>query len=689
LGYLKDVEAREKEDEVSKEWTKLVLDIAYDVEDVLDCYNLKVVQRSQRRGLMRLIKIFGETMESYRITDDMGSLKRRISDLTRKRETYGIGNFNEPPQGEGNISSLKEELVVGLDDDAKILLAKLLDDDDDVVEKRYIFSILGMRGLGKTAIARKLYNSGDVKRRFEYRTWTYVSQEYKTRDMLVRIIRSLGIAIKIELKMFSEEELEDYLNDILDGQRYLVVSLKRALPCNNHGGSRVILITTRIRAVAEGVEGQVYAHKLSWKLFEHKAYKNMEWVDEDLQRIGKEIVQKCVVLAGLMSRKRANEWNDVCASLKDNSIHISTVFDLSYKELNLCFLYLSVLPEDYEIEVEQLIHLFVAEGFIHEDENVMMEDVARYFIEELIDKSLGGSSEKRKRKSDINFVHVYNGQHSSTTCRREVVHYLINNNDLCDRCVNKRMRSFLFFGEKKGMIGVFVQTITLNLKLLRVLNLGGLLFLCKGYVPLSLPDAIGDLIQLRYLGIADAGRRNIPTFISNVQEQTDLSKLTSLRHVTGKFFRELLIGDVVNLQTLRSISSYSWTKLNHELLINLRDVEIYDRPTRVGERNISGPLSLGSFSKLKNLLVLKLEVKAVKISPKSEEDKLPRLEDLVLKECEGSGAQMSISEQVRLDELDIEEKSMPSLLKLNLEIERGATKLMIQGRLQAFVQSTY
>ena len=81
--------------------------------------------------------------------------------------------------------------------------------------------------------------------------------------------------------------------------------------------------------------------------------------------------------------------------------------------------------------------------------------------------------------------------------------------------------------------------------------------------------------------------------------------------------------------------------------------------------------------------------------------KLPRLEDLVLKECEWSGAKMSISEQgfcrlrklelitVRLDELDIEEQSMPSLLKLNLEIERGATKLLIQGRLQAFVQSTY
>ena len=62
-----------------------------------------------------------------------------------------------------------------------------------------------------------------MKRRFEYRVWTYVSQEYKTRDMLVSNIRSLGIAIEIKLNMFSKEELEDYLHDILDGKRYLVV----------------------------------------------------------------------------------------------------------------------------------------------------------------------------------------------------------------------------------------------------------------------------------------------------------------------------------------------------------------------------------------------------------------------------------------------------------------------------------
>ncbi|KAF2612562.1 hypothetical protein F2Q70_00012381 [Brassica cretica] len=107
----------------------------------------------------------------------------------------------------------------------------------------------------------------------------------------------------------------------------------------------------------------------------------MEWVDEDLQRIGKEMVQKCgglplaiVVLTGLMSEEEG-------------------------KRVESCVCH--VFPEDYETEVEQLIHIFVAERFIQEDEGMMMEDVAQYFIEELIDRSLGGSSEKRERESNV------------------------------------------------------------------------------------------------------------------------------------------------------------------------------------------------------------------------------------------------------------------------------------------------
>ncbi|CAN7072989.1 unnamed protein product [Brassica oleracea var. botrytis] len=710
--YLKDVEAREREDEVSKEWTKMVLDIAYDVEDVLDTYFLKFKERSQR------------------------SLKRRILDITRKRETYGIGRFKE------------------------------LGGDMATSSRRYIISIFGMGGLGKTALARKLYNLGDVKRRFEYhRAWTYVSQDYNTRDMLLRIIRSLGVASGEELeriKMFTEEEeLEAYLHDLLDGRSR---TRGRALPCN-HGGSRVI-ITTCIKAVAEGVDGRVHVHKLRfltfeecWKPFDLKAFMNMQWVvDEDLHRIGKEMVQKCdglplaiVVLAGLLSKKRPNEWHEVCASvwrfLKDDSIHISTIFDFSFNELHhelrLCFLYLCVFPEDYEIDVEKLIHLLVAEGFIQEDGEMMMEDVARHYMEELIDRSLVEAVRRArgkvvfcrihdllrdvaiKKAKEINFVNVvYNEHHSSTTCRREVVHHLMDNNYLCDRRVNKRMRSFLFIGEQKRMLGSYVKTTNLKLKLLRVLNLGGLLFDCEGYIPfMSLPDVICELIHLRYLGVADTGLRHLPSLISNLQflqtldasgnrfeGMTDLRKLTSVRHLMGR----LLIGDVVNLQTLRSICSYSWSKLQHKSLKNLRDLEIYDSGY-VELRRVRLDLELLLYTEkssclnsestdLQNIIdsseavVFFPSLESVTFSGTNlEEDPmpaLPRLED-----CDCSGVKMSISAQgfarlrklalfrVGLDALWIEEAAMPSLVHLNLINRlRPRMKLMIPDRFLALVR---
>lgn len=354
-----------------------------------------------------------------------------------------------------------------------------------------------------------------------------------------------------------------------------------------------------------------------------------------------------------------------------------------------------------------------------------------------------------KKANEVNFVHIYNDQLSSTTCRREVVHHHMDPYS-CDRRVNKRMRSFLFFGERNRTLWGSVKPITLKLELLRVLHLEGLHF----------PDVIGELIHLRYLGIADTFISNLPVFISNLRflqtldasgndsfrKVTDLRRLTSLRHLMGRFVGDLLIGDAVNLHTLRSISSYSWIKLKQELLTNLRELEIYDS---VWVDKIRVPLDLSSFSKLTKIRVLTLKLPTFKLSSESEEavriktlvkltlrcdirrlpedmdfifpsleslklvglhleedpmpalKKLQRLEDVILDSCCFSGEKMRISEQgfgrLRklvfysdgLDELQIDDEAMPSLMELKLRTRGRQMKLMIPDRLRAVLDPPY
>ena len=65
-----------------------------------------------------------------------------------------------------------------------------------------------MGGLGKTTLARKIYNNNHVKNDFDFHGWVYVSQEYKIRDLLLEILKGVSpmpklkkFMLKVELKV--------------------------------------------------------------------------------------------------------------------------------------------------------------------------------------------------------------------------------------------------------------------------------------------------------------------------------------------------------------------------------------------------------------------------------------------------------------------------------------------------------
>ncbi|KAL8224285.1 hypothetical protein R6Q57_019760 [Mikania cordata] len=310
----------------------------------------------------------------------------------------------------------EEEAVVGFDNEVEILLDQLTGTS---MKQFQIISITGMAGLGKTTLARTLYNHELVKYMFDFRAWTCVSQVYQTKDLLLGILISFIDVPTDDLYKMSEHELGEQLYRKLKGRKYLVVfddiwdfsvwdNLRMYFP-DDKTGSRVIF-TSRDTDVSLHVKSARPAHVLrlrteveSWSIFLKKMFR-MGLCPHELMQSGQVINKKCeglplaiVIAAGLLKNNLSiTWWQQIAASLRsfmvsDPRQYIDSLA-LSYNHLpphlRQCFLFFGAFPEDYEIPVTKLIWLWIAQGFIHESGSRMLEDVAGDFLMDLIRRSL-------------------------------------------------------------------------------------------------------------------------------------------------------------------------------------------------------------------------------------------------------------------------------------------------------------
>ncbi|PHU17602.1 hypothetical protein BC332_13297 [Capsicum chinense] len=236
-------------------------------------------------------------------------------------------------------------------------------------------------GIGKTTLATKIYNDPYIMSRFDIRAKTFVSQEYCTRNVLLRLLSSITDI----LSELTEGELADRLQKTLKGRRYLIViddiwtttawdDFKLCFP-DYHNESR-ILLTTRNMEVAEYTNSGTPPYQMrllscdeSWNLMYSKVFAK-ECYSPEFEQLGKQIALKCrrlplaiVVIAGLLSKidKTFYEWESVS---KNVSSSVSTNLDDS-----------------------KLTKLWVAKGFLKMEENKSTEEVAEKCLKDLIDIS--------------------------------------------------------------------------------------------------------------------------------------------------------------------------------------------------------------------------------------------------------------------------------------------------------------
>ena len=152
---------------------------------------------------------------------------------------------------------------------------------------------------------------------------------------------------------------------------------------------------------------QLLSKRESWDLICRKAFLDVdaESYPPYLKELGEEMVDKCnglplaiIVLGGLLSKNMSHiEWKKVHDNIsaylaKEDQKGVMTVLNLSYIDLpsylKPCFLHLSLFPEDYVISTRKLLLWWIAEGFVLEQDQQSMKDMAEVYFNELINRNL-------------------------------------------------------------------------------------------------------------------------------------------------------------------------------------------------------------------------------------------------------------------------------------------------------------
>ena len=448
--FLKDADRKQEQDERVRNWIKEVKEVANDVEDVIEIFITRVSSS--------YIKVF----HLRRLKKEINSVQEKIDNILKSTQAYRI----EFSSGEGtsSVARLQRELrrshpddededVIGVEDSVKALKVQLMKAQD----QRCVVSIVGMGGLGKTTLAKIVYNHSDVKQHFDCCAWVYISQQYVWEDILYQILVQLEMDMtqRDKLRALKHHELTEKLKDKLKDRRYLVVlddiweikawdGIKNAFPKGKCGSK--VLFTTRNKEVAMRadpgsslIEPSCLTSEESWKLLQRKAFCKDGFDEHNLPprlwELGNDMVRKCgglplaiVTLGGLLrTRNSVLEWEEVQKDLNAylNKIHsgqsyegVNGILALSYNDLPYylkpCFLYLGSFPEDKEIPKRKLIQQWIAEGLIvqttrqsRNQEKEKLEEIAEQYLGELTDRCMIQVGRRNESRNGVKAYRIH------------------------------------------------------------------------------------------------------------------------------------------------------------------------------------------------------------------------------------------------------------------------------------------
>ncbi|KAK2970651.1 hypothetical protein RJ640_012239, partial [Escallonia rubra] len=568
--------------------------VAYDADTVLDEFSYELLRRQvavrdrieykvrdlfspSNNPLLFRLKMAHKIKEINLSLDDISKVANDIGlkpvDLINSSAGAGRQEVLATHPGLGD-----SEEIVGRATDVSMVADMLLMPNNE--NGLPVISIVGMGGQGKTTLAKQIYKDDKVVRHFDEFIWVSVSDDFEDKRILNEMVQSLkqinpqlsnmGGILKILQERLKEKKYLVVLDDVWNENSWKWESLKNALLEIGGSSESKVLVTTRSDGVASTMNSCPYPLKHlsdddSWIMFKQKAFAKGGAVEtSDLVDIGREIVKKCrgvplaiKVVGGLMySKKSKPEWlavqgSQLCELPANETGDIWPILKLSYdhlpsSSLKQCFAYCSILPKDSEINKDNLIHLWMALGWLHPSEShLTMEDVGSNYFDILLWNSFLQDVKKDEFDS-ITSCKMHDLVHDLATLTAkgycatleahkvdedsEAVHLSLDlgegNTPASSKASYPRVQTLFLHCHLPNMLANFTH--------LRALVL-------TNHAMEELPNSIGKLKHLRYL---DISKTNVETLPVSINKLYNLQTLR-VRYLTGvpeKF------GNLINLR---------------------------------------------------------------------------------------------------------------------------------------------
>ncbi|CAN6181183.1 unnamed protein product [Urochloa humidicola] len=649
-----------------KLWARDIREASYDMEDILDTFLVRVDGRCHQPGadadnakFKLILKKMGDLFSPSKIkarhdiATAIKDIKKQLQDVADRRDRCKVNDIVAKPDPSSMIDPRLEAMykevteLVGIDGAMGEIISKLsLQRDEASNDKLKIVSVLGIGGLGKTTLAKAVYDK--LKSDFSCRAFVPVGRNPDLKKVFRDILIDLDKRkyTDANILIWAEWQLINELQHFLQSKRYFIViddvwepksweRIRVALVENNRG-SRIITTTRK----SEVARGEVYRpNPLSGNNSKRLFYRRIFGGDDkcpnnQVDDVSDKILKKCggiplaiITMASLLVGKSRGEWLEVCNSIgfRDKDIEqvdrTMEILSLSYYDLpnhlRACLLYLSAFPEDCIIDKNSLIWMWVAEDFVPKKLGIGLFDVGEGYFNDLVNRSLIQAVESKSKgiidgcrvhdmvldlvrslSREENFVTILldndEGTSSISNARRLAHQKSTMDAELDNHKGMEKMRSFIAYrccNNKELSFQSF--------KVLRVLNLEHVYM--KSW---HNAKCLGNLLHLRYLGLKHTSMPELPKAIGA------LKFLQTLDLVENFYITELplSVGQLTQLVCLRAWGSIDWrTSIPSGILKKLTSLEellVQCDTDMHGRKYYQGQFKeLGNLSELRVLMI--------------------------------------------------------------------------------------